>query len=125
MRVIAAIILVLGAAAAWGYNPNEVNVTGHEMPNELKNVKPEPHLGEKIDLNLQFTDEAGVTAPIGRYFQKGKPVLMAMVYYTCPGLCNYHLNGMTETMKTLKWTSGQEFEFVLVCMNSAETPDLA
>lgn len=111
--------------AAHAYNPNEVLVTGHEKPAELQDVGVDEHLGQALDLSLPFTDEDGKQVPLGSFFHKGRPVLMAMVYYTCPSLCNYHLNGLTDTMKTLKWTSGNQFDVVAVSMNHEETPDLA
>lgn len=110
---------------AFAYNPNDITVTGHETPAELVGVGLEEHLGRQLDLSLQFTDEDGVTAPLGSFFHKGRPVLMAMVYYTCPGLCNYHLNGVTDALKTMKWTTGQEFDVIAVSMNHDETPALA
>lgn len=107
----------------WAYSTKPV-VTGHELPAELQNVGVDEHLGSELDLGLQFTDESGAPVALGKYFGK-KPVLMAMVYYTCPSLCNYHLNGLTETMKQLKWVAGKDFEVVAVSMNSKETPDVA
>jgi len=91
----------------------------------LQNVGVEEHLGANLDLDLAFTDESGQNVPLRSFFKSDKPVLLAMVYYSCPSLCNYHLNGLTETMKTLKWTTGRDFEVVAVSMNSKETPDLA
>ncbi len=108
----------------WAYD-TKVLVKGQELPAELKGVGVEEHLGSKIDLGLQFTDESGALVPLSQYFKSGKPVLMAMVYYNCPGLCSYHLNGLTTTMKKLKWTSGQDFEVVAISMDHRETPDLA
>ena len=58
-------------------------------------------------------------------FETGHPVLMAMVYYTCPNLCNYNLNGIMEAMKNLKWKPGQDFQLVAVSMNPNEGPDVA
>lgn len=110
---------------AWGYDPNEVTLTGHDLPKELQTVGVDEHLGAQIDKNLVFTDDKGVTGPIGRFFTGHKPVLMAMVYYNCPSLCSFHLNGVTDTLKQLKWTAGKEFEIVAVSMAHTETHDLA
>ena len=109
---------------SWAYDTKPV-VTGHELPAELKNVGVIEHLGSNLDLGLQFTDESGAVVPLGKYFGGHKPVLMAMVYYTCPSLCNFHLNGLTDTMKNLKLTAGKDFEVVAVSMNHTETPDVA
>ncbi len=118
------ILATLLSSSAWAYD-TKVLVTGHELPQELQDVGVTEHLGDKLDLNLNFTDEQGQVVPLGSFFGRGKPVLMAMVYYTCPSLCNYHLNGITDTLKKLRWTSGEDFEVVAVSMNSAEAPDVA
>lgn len=119
-----AMVAIFMTPSLWAYD-TKVVVTGHELPAELKDVGIVEHLGDKLDLNLTFTDEAGQTVPLGKYFTGNKPVLMAMVYYTCPSLCNYHLNGLTETMKQLKWTAGKDFEVIAVSMNSKEGPEVA
>lgn len=111
---------------AWAYNPNEINVDAHVLPSELQGVGVDEHLGAKIDLGLEFTDENGNLVSLGSFFHDpSKPVLMAMVYYSCPSLCNHHLNGLTTQLKNLKWTSGRDFQIVAVSMNHEETPDLA
>lgn len=103
----------------------KVLVTGHELPRELENVGVQEHLGAQVNLNLSFTDETGTPVTLGKYFATDRPVLLAIVYYSCPSLCNYHLNGLTEAMKSLKLTTGRDFEMVAVSMNSAETAELA
>ena len=124
--------LVLAAAAAFcclnarAYDPKEVVVTGHDLPAELVDVGVEEHLGAKLDLTLEFTDDKGVTAPLGTFVNGKRPVLMAMVYYNCPSLCNYHLNGLTDAMKALTtWTAGEQFDVVAISMDSSETAELA
>lgn len=122
LSLLAALLFSLNV---YGYNPNEVNVTGHDLPAELVSVGVDEHLGASLDLGLSFTDDKGIEGPLGRFFHQGRPVLMAMVYYNCPSLCNYHLNGLTEIMKTMKWTVGDQFDVVAVSMDHKETHDLA
>lgn len=126
MRTTGLIMLLtaLLAPRAWGYD-TKVLVTGHDLPAELKGVGVTEHLGSTLDRNLTFTDESGKTVTLGHFLKGDKPVLMAMVYYNCPALCGYHLNGVTEAMKNLKWTTGHQYEFVAVSMDASETPDLA
>ena len=40
-----------------------------------------------------FKDEQGREVRLGQFFN-GKPVVLSLVYYTCPMLCNQVLNGM-------------------------------
>jgi protein SCO1 len=120
-----ALLLVVGLTPRLHAYDTKVLVTGKELPPELQNVGVTEHLGNPLDLDMQFTDENGQSVPLRKYFTSPKPVLMAMVYYTCPALCNYHLNGLTEAMKTLKWSTGKDFELVAVSMNHREGPDVA
>lgn len=117
--------VVIFNLSAHGYNPKEVNVTGHELPKELVNVGVDEHLGAGINLALSFKNEEGADVQLGHYFHKSRPVLMAMVYYNCPSLCNYHLNGLTENLKQMKWTAGEQYDIVAVSMDHTETPALA
>ncbi len=115
----------LFTANVWAYD-TKVTVTGHSLPKEIENVGVTEHLGDTLDINnLQFTDDKGEKGPLSRFFTGHKPVLMAMVYYNCPGLCSYHLNGVTDTLKQLKWTAGSQYEIVAVSMDARETFDLA
>jgi protein SCO1/2 len=107
------------------YDPKEVTVTGHDLPQELQGVGPAEKLGSNIDLNLQFTDDRGQLKALSTLFSGDKPVLLAMVYYDCPSLCNFHLNGVTDALKTMKWNVGEQFDLVAVSMNHRETSELA
>lgn len=97
----------------------------NEMEKLREGVGIIEHLGDQIDLNLEFQNEKGETVPLSTYFQSGKPVLLAMIYFNCPSLCNFQLNGVTETLKQMEWTTGEKYEFVVVSIEPTETPELA
>lgn len=120
-----ALLTTLLASAAWAYDPKAVTVTGHELPKEFEKVNLEQHQGKQLTLSREFVSDTGEAVTLGKYFSKDRPVLMAMVYYDCPSLCNYHLNALTNAMKGLKWTAGREFELVMVSMNHRENAKLA
>jgi protein SCO1/2 len=61
---------------------------------------------------------------LGDYFGK-KPVVLSLVYYQCPMLCNQVLNGMVTAFKVMNFKAGQEFEVVTVSFDPHETPALA
>src|SRR5207245_2155385 len=61
----------------------------------------------------------------GSFFQSGKPVILDLVYYSCPMLCNLLLNGQTSSLRELDWTPGKEFEVVTISINPSETFNLA
>lgn len=78
-----------------------------------------------MNLDLKFKNESGDPVQLKDFFKADKPVLLTIVYYRCPNLCNYHLNGITKVLKNLNWTAGKEFEIVAVSMDPSETSELA
>ena len=91
----------------------------------LKKVDIEQKLNSQIPLDLRFRDEAGREVALGDYFKKGKPVVLTLVYYECPMLCNQVLNGAVGTFQALSFTPGKEFEVVTVSFDEREGPELA
>ncbi len=59
---------------------------------------------------------------LGDYFQSGRPVILNLVYYTCPMLCGEELAGEASALSMLKFTPGNEYEVVSVSFNPDETP---
>src|SRR5438046_1810456 len=57
------------------------------LPRALQGVGIDQRLDQQVPLNLIFHDEAARQVPLATYFQPGKPVLLALVYYRCPMLC--------------------------------------
>jgi protein SCO1/2 len=91
----------------------------------LKKVGIEQKLNSQIPLDLSFRDEAGREVRLGDYFRSGKPVVLTLVYYECPMLCNQVLNGVVGTLQALSFTPGREFEVVTVSFDPREGPELA
>lgn len=117
-------LLILFPIAAWAYDPSQEGILAKDRPQQLENVGITEKLGDEIDLGLEFTDEKGQVVTLGKYFSN-KPVLFTIIYYSCPSLCNYHLNGMVAALKKLKLSVGDHFELVALSMNPNETPELA
>ncbi len=94
-------------------------------PKELDGVGITEHLGQKIDLGLKFNDEAGKQVALGEFFHSGKPVVLDLAYYACPGLCNFHLNGFSDGLKASGLVAGKDYEWVVVSFDTNEKPELA
>jgi protein SCO1/2 len=98
---------------------------GEKIPDELQGIRIDEKIGAQVDLSLKFKDEQGKEVTLSNYFHDNKPVLLLLAYYGCPNLCNFFLNGVTDTLKTLKWLPGKEFEIVTVSIDPREKSDLA
>ena len=95
-------------------------------PAILEGVGIEEHLGRQIDLNLTFTAENGYPVALKEFFHSGKPVILDLIYYSCPNLCTLILNGQTAAMREiLPWTPGTEYEVVTISIDPNESFDLA
>jgi protein SCO1/2 len=96
-----------------------------ERPPILETVGVDEHLGRNIDLDLTFIDESGRSVPLKGFFHQGRPVILDLVYYSCPQLCNLILNGQTAAMKEIPWTPGDQYEVVTITIDPHESVDLA
>ncbi|MCB0394044.1 MAG: SCO family protein, partial [Bdellovibrionales bacterium] len=92
---------------------------------EIAEVGVNEHLGKKLDPTAEFLNEDGEVVRLGDYFGGHKPVLLTLVYYSCPSLCNFHLNGITEVLKQMQWTTGKEFDLVAISFEPKDTPEIA
>ena len=95
------------------------------IPAELENVGVSEKINEQVDLDLTFLDESAQPVALEEFFHSNRPVILNLVYYTCPMLCNLALKGLTKSLDGLPWTPGEEFEVVTITINPAETPQLA
>ena len=89
------------------------------LPAALKDVGIDQKLNEQLPLDLVLHDETGRQVMLGDYFGK-KPVVLSLVYYDCPMLCNQVLNGMITSFRVLAFKPGEEFEVVTVSFDSKE-----
>lgn len=108
------------------YDPSQAGVSSG-LPPILKGVGIEQKLNEQLPLSAEFKDEDGNVVKLGDYFGKEKPVILALVYYECPMLCNEVLNGLTGSLKGISFDAGKEFEVVAISFDVRENdkPDLA
>ena len=100
------------------YDPSQSTANG--IPEPLKKVGIEQRLGENLPLEAEFKDENGQTVKLGDYFGKGRPAIIALVYYECPMLCNQVLNGLTGSLKGVSFDASKEFDVIAVSFDPKE-----
>lgn len=125
-RSIAGIAVLLASAVAAHPQtiPGNVGQSSAGLPVALRNVGFEPPLNGQLPLALGFKDETGRDVRLGDYFGH-KPVLLALVYYGCPMLCNQVEQGVVGSLKMLSFDAGRDFDVVFVSFDPRETPDMA
>jgi protein SCO1/2 len=122
-----ACFITLGSVQASTSNAPELgDVSPGQVPVELKDIGITERLGSAVSVNsLKFLDESGKKVTLGDYFNQGRPVLLTMIYFECPNLCSFVLNGLVSSLKPMDWEPGKQFDLVVVSMDPREGPELA
>jgi protein SCO1/2 len=106
-------LLALGAAPA-------AQLMGPRTPD----VSWSQELGAEVPLAARFTDHAGRELALGECFRE-RAVVLALVYYECPMLCGLVLEGLVKALRAVDFTTGQDFDVLVVSIDPGETPALA
>jgi protein SCO1/2 len=98
-----------------------------DAPKEFEGIGINEKLGQKLDLSLKFKDDNGRDVVLSSFFDGKHPVIISPVYFSCPGLCNFHLNGLTDALKLMPsdWSIGGKYKILSVSFDFKETSDLA
>ncbi len=96
-----------------------------DMPEELAAVAVDEHLGQQVDMSLQFRSHTGETVRFGDLVGGDIPTLLTLNYYTCETLCSLQLNAVLDGLKELDWVPGNQFRVVTVSIDPNEDAALA
>ena len=80
-------------------------------------------LGDFLPLETIFTNSEGKSLKLDDAINK--PVLLAFVYYECPGICNTTLTELAWVVDRVDLVPGQDFEVVTISIDHEETPKIA
>jgi len=127
MRVHVAILslFLLGSTAAFAYDGKPASLPADKPARGTEGIGITENLGGKLTLSMPVVDESGQTKQLAEYFNSGKPVIFSLIYYQCPGLCNFHMNGLVDALKGVDWNPGDKFEVVALSFDPNEGPNLA
>jgi protein SCO1 len=123
MTAILALLAFVAAANAQTI-PDNVGQSSATLPQALQNVGFSPQLNAQLPLDITLVDESAREVRLRDYFDR-KPVLLALVYYSCPMLCDQVELGVVGSLKMLSLYPGRDYQVVFVSFDSRETPALA
>lgn len=124
----AALFLALGAGQqahalpGGGKTPKSIIDAQSDAPPQVRGVDVEEHLGDLAPLEAQFTDASGKPVRLRDVLPRTRPVLLTLVYYNCPLLCNLVINEQIRTMRELGLELGKDYEAVTVSIDPKDTP---
>ena len=113
------------AGAAWGQYRMDRTEAGPPV------AVPNPVIVERgnaqVPVDLEFTRWDGRKVKLGELFGHGRPVVLSLVYFSCPTLCNQTqddlINAIRSGPRSLK--VGKDYDVVVVSIDPDDTPALA
>lgn len=119
------VFLQLMLPLVMAYQPVTEGGDQNELPEAIEGVGIDEKLNVSLPGDVTLVNETGQSVQISDYFNSKKPIILSMVYYSCPSLCNLHLKGVFEVFQELGLEAGRDFEFLAVTIEPKETADLA
>jgi protein SCO1/2 len=96
-----------------------------DAPPGLETVDVVEHLDGPVPLDATFRNHAGERVTLGEYFDGRRPVLLNLVYHSCPTFCSLVLDATREVLQGQAWTVGEEFQVVTLSIDPRDTPEVA
>ncbi len=121
-----ALILMVMLALPWAVQAQTLSGQAPHVPGQEidERVGIEEHLDSTIPLaDLKFTDEDGNPVVLGDLF--GKPVILTLVYFSCPGICTPLLNELSSVVQKSRLVPGEDFRMVTISFDPDEGYELA
>jgi protein SCO1 len=84
-------------------------------------VDIDEQLGQKLPLELAFTDSAGHSVTLSQSFT-GKPVILVLAYFRCPMLCDLVLRGVVTAIQGQPLVLGRDFRALTVSIDPKDRP---
>ncbi|HHN77647.1 MAG TPA: SCO family protein, partial [Phycisphaerales bacterium] len=98
----------------------DAQVLSDKPPEAIDGVTVDEKLGERLPINLTFTNSTGEVVPLSNYFDGEKPVVLALVYFGCPLICPLVMDRLAETFRDLDYTIGEDYNVVVVSIDHTE-----
>jgi protein SCO1/2 len=122
--VVIGTLIAIVASAALAVRISRAQQTTGNFNKLLDQVGISPEIGQKVPLDLEFVDSSGKKIRLSDCFI-GRPVILHLVYYQCPMLCQLSRDGLLGTLSTIKLKPGRDFSIVTLSFDPREGPDLS
>ena len=78
------------------------------------------HLDTIIPANITFNNEQGQPVQIRSLINK--PTILALVFYSCPGICPTLLTGVSDVIEKMGLELGKDYQVMTVSFDPTDTP---
>ena len=94
--------------------------------NDIKAVGFKEKLSEKADISTNFYNSEGNQIKLSDYFDGRRPVILNLVYFTCPRVCTFGTDGVLEAVNELESLDlGKDYRVLTISFNDEENTEIA
>lgn len=97
---------------------NFINASNQEL-----NIGIEEQLGAILPGDVEFVTSEGDTTTLGKLVDM--PVLLALVYYECPGICTPLQSDLSWAVTKMDLKPGEDYKLISLSFDHKETPAVA
>jgi protein SCO1 len=122
-----ALIAGLGVGAAMA----KAQYRADHIPDGPPVAVANPEIVEKsnaiIPQELEFTRSDGKKVKLGELFNHNRPVILSLVYFSCPNLCGYAQDDLVNAVRSgpRSLVIGKDYDIVVVSIDPDDTPAAA
>jgi protein SCO1/2 len=111
--------LIAGLILAGSLSASPANV----LPEDLKSVGVSENIGATLPMDAHFINQDGVQVELKQYFKADRAVVLNLVYYNCPMLCNLILSGLSDAVREASSVkAGKKYEIVSISIDPKDGP---
>ena len=93
---------------------------------DVKDIGIDEKLGDSVPGDIVLHGIGNKTITVDKVLDGDKPVLLSLVYYSCPRVCNFASDGVLQAVNGLYDLSlGNDFKIMTVSFNADDTPETA
>ncbi len=97
---------------------------------QLERIGIREKLGVQVPEDIVISDHTGQKKKIGRFFDGKRPVLLQLVFYSCPHNCRFAMKFLAETANALadnlgSFKIGDNYRVLTVSFDSSDTTRIA
>lgn len=104
----------------FSYDPESISLQAEKKPEYLNGVGVSEQLKNFVTKTLRFSNDHKQSLSIQDYLNFQKPILINLVYFRCPSLCNHTLNGLAQVIKKSQWKIGRDYQVLSISVNPQE-----
>ena len=93
---------------------------------DVKNIGIDEKTGQFVPGDIRFVDENNQPVELKDFFTQREPLLLNLVYFSCPRLCNYATEGLLQVMNEQEALDlGKDYKVLTVSFDTKDTPEIA